>query len=121
MDKKVTYYYTPQRTPEEQKAWEEHVAFLAKVLGNPIRIAILTFLAKHGQCYFGDISEILPIAKSTVSQHLRELKEARLIYGEIEGSHVCYCIDPDGWEEAWRFCTNFFAEYMPKKGRPRCC
>ncbi len=64
----------------------------AKAMGHPARIAILQFLAKRDTCYFGDIHEELPIAKATVSQHLKELKEAGLIQGEVEAPKVRYCI-----------------------------
>ena len=63
---------------------QEQLARFAKAMGHPARIAILSFLAKQDSCYFGDIHEELPIAKATVSQHLKELKDAGLIQGEIE-------------------------------------
>ena len=63
---------------------DERIARYAKAMGHPARMAILTFLAKQDSCFFGDIHEELPIAKATVSQHLKELKEAGLIQGEIE-------------------------------------
>ena len=71
---------------------QEQVARFAKAMGHPARIAILQFLAKQTQCYFGDIHEELPIAKATVSQHLKELKDAGLIQGEVETPKVKYCI-----------------------------
>ena len=69
-------------------AEDMQIARFAKALGHPARIAILHFLAAQEQCYFGDIHEELPIAKATVSQHLKELKEAGLIHGEIETPKV---------------------------------
>ncbi|MBR3896293.1 MAG: winged helix-turn-helix transcriptional regulator, partial [Bacteroidaceae bacterium] len=74
---------------------QEQVARFAKAMGHPARIAILQFLAKQTQCYFGDIHEELPIAKATVSQHLKELKDAGLIQGEVETPKVKYCINRD--------------------------
>ena len=69
---------------KDYKEKQEKIARFAKALGHPARIAILDFLAKRDTCYFGDINEELPIAKATVSQHLKELKDAGLIQGEIE-------------------------------------
>ena len=74
---------------------QEQLARFAKAMGHPARIAILQFLAKQETCYFGDIHEELPIAKATVSQHLKELKDAGLIQGEVEPPKVKYCII--GW------------------------
>ena len=73
---------------------QEHIARIAKAMGHPARIAILEFLAKQTQCYFGDIHEELPIAKATVSQHLKELKDAGLIQGEIEIPKVKSSLKP---------------------------
>ena len=74
---------------------QEQLARFAKAMGHPARIAILQFLAKQETCYFGDINEELPIAKATVSQHLKELKESGLIQGEVEAPKVKYCINRD--------------------------
>ena len=79
---------------------QEQLARFAKAMGHPARIAILSFLAKQDSCYFGDIHEELPIAKATVSQHLKELKDAGLIQGEIEAPKVRYCINRENWEFA---------------------
>lgn len=76
---------------------QEQLARFAKAMGHPARIAILQFLAKQETCYFGDIHEELPIAKATVSQHLKELKDAGLIQGEVEAPKVKYCINRDNW------------------------
>ena len=67
-------------------------AQIAKALGHPVRVYIVNFLSKQSCCYSGDISEILPIAKSTLSQHLSELKKAGLIQGEIETPKIKYCL-----------------------------
>ena len=69
---------------------QERIARYAKAMGHPARMAILQFLAGRETCFFGDIHEELPIAKATVSQHLKELKEAGLIQGEIEAPKVEY-------------------------------
>ena len=72
---------------------QNNIATLAKALGHPARIAILEYLLKVNTCICGDIVNELPLAQPTVSQHLKELKNAGLIKGEIEGNSVCYCID----------------------------
>ncbi|MEE4116478.1 MAG: metalloregulator ArsR/SmtB family transcription factor [Marinilabiliaceae bacterium] len=76
------------------------MARFAKALGHPIRIYILELLSRQSCCYSGDLSEELPIAKSTLSQHLKELKEAGLIQGEIEAPRIKYCLNRDNWIEA---------------------
>ena len=79
---------------------QERLARFAKAMGHPARMAILQFLASQESCFFGDIHEVLPIAKATVSQHLKELKEAGLIQGEIETPKVKYCLNKENWEIA---------------------
>ena len=86
----------------------ETLARFAKALGHPARLAIMKFLAKQKTCYFGDIHEELPIAQSTVSQHLKELKDAGLIQGEIETPKVKYCIVRENWEYASELFAEFF-------------
>lgn len=86
----------------------ETLARFAKALGHPARIAIMKFLAKQETCYFGDIHEELPIAQATVSQHLKELKDAGLIQGEIETPKVKYCIVRENWEYARELFAEFF-------------
>ena len=76
---------------------ENELAEFAKALGHPARIAILQELARRNTCVCGEIVEVLPLAQSTVCQHLKELKEAGLIQGTVEGVKSCYCID---WENA---------------------
>ena len=98
---------------------QEQVARFAKAMGHPARIAILQFLAKQSTCYFGDIHEELPIAKATVSQHLKELKEAGLIQGEIEIPRVKYCLNPKNWKLARELFDEFFGECACKK--EGCC
>src|SRR5690554_1857264 len=76
------------------------ISRLAKVLAHPVRIAILQLLANQNCCYHGDMSEIIPVAKSTLSQHLNELKEAGLIQGEFTPPTIKYCINKENWENA---------------------
>lgn len=87
---------------------QERIARFAKAMGHPTRIAILQFLAKQSTCYFGDIHEELPIAKATVSQHLKELKDAGLIQGEVETPKVKYCINRENWLLAKELFGEFF-------------
>lgn len=93
---------------------QERLARFAKALSHPARIAILQFLAKQEQCYFGDIHEELPIAKATVSQHLSELKNAGLIQGTIEMPKVKYCINRDNWMLANMLFKEFFNQETRK-------
>jgi DNA-binding transcriptional ArsR family regulator len=79
---------------------ENQLAKYAKALAHPARVAILNLLAKKQACVCGDIVDELPLSQSTVSQHLKELKEAGLIKGDIEGAKVCYCIDEKEWKAA---------------------
>ncbi|MFC2107768.1 ArsR/SmtB family transcription factor [Bacteroidota bacterium] len=79
---------------------QERLARYAKAMGHPIRVYILELLSKQSCCYSGDLSEDLPIAKSTLSQHLKELKDAGLIQGQTESPKIKYCINHDNWEEA---------------------
>lgn len=101
---------------------EEQIARFAKAMGHPARMAILRFLASQQSCFFGEIHEVLPIAKATVSQHLKELKEAGLIQGEIEAPKVRYCINRSNWLLARDLFAEFFREGHTD-GRPHdsCC
>ena len=78
---------------------EKRIAALAKALGHPARVAILKYLLKKNACVCGDLVDVLPLAQSTVSQHLKELKKVGILQGEIEGTSTCYCIDPKIWME----------------------
>jgi len=75
-------------------------ARFAKAMGHPIRMYILELLSKQDCCYSGDLSEVLPIAKSTLSQHLKELKAAGLIQGEIRAPKIKYCLNQENWKDA---------------------
>lgn len=77
-------------------AADDGLAELAKAVGHPVRAGIVRLLAGQDTCMYGDLSERLPLAKSTVSQHLKILREAGLVRVETDGQRVCYCIDPAG-------------------------
>ena len=83
------------------------LARFAKALGHPIRLYVLELLSKQSCCYSGDLSEILPIAKSTLSQHLKELKEAGLIQGETEAPKIKYCLNRENWQLAQELFKKF--------------
>lgn len=93
----------------------EQLARFAKALGHPARITIMEFLASQDSCFFGDIHDELPIAKATVSQHLKELKDAGLIQGEIEPPKVRYCINKENWALSKKLFGTFFACCINKK------
>ncbi|MES2642331.1 MAG: metalloregulator ArsR/SmtB family transcription factor [Myxococcota bacterium] len=84
----------PDLRPIEGPAADEELAALAKALGHPARVQIVRLLVRRTACVCGDIVDELPLAQSTVSQHLKVLKEAELIRGEVDGPRVCYCIEP---------------------------
>lgn len=77
---------------------DEVLARFAKALGHPARVKILRFLMERDECMAGAIADVLPLAQSTVSQHLKVLREAGLIQGEVDGPRICYCADPAGIE-----------------------
>ena len=79
---------------------QKTMARYAKAMGHPIRMYVLELLSKQSCCYSGDLTEVLPIAKSTLSQHLKELKNAGLIQGEIEGPKIKYCLNQENWKVA---------------------
>lgn len=87
-------------TKEVISEQQKRLARYAKAMGHPIRLYVLEILSKESCCYSGDLTEILPIAKSTLSQHLKELKDAGLIQGEIEAPKIKYCVNTENWEEA---------------------
>ena len=89
---------------------EEKLAAYAKALSHPARIFILNFLSSQSACFAGDLSERLPIAASTVSQHLKALKEAGLIKGTFNPPTIQYCINQENWAEAKSLLQFFFAE-----------
>jgi ArsR family transcriptional regulator len=73
---------------------DRELATLARALGHPARVAILRLLTECGECMCGSIVDRLPLSQATVSQHLKVLKEAGLVQGEVEGPRVCYCVQP---------------------------
>jgi len=85
----------PEEVPGGAEA-DETLAILAKALGHPVRAGIVRLLARQDRCMYGDLADQLPLAKSTVSQHLKALTEAGLVRGEVEGPRACYCINPAG-------------------------
>jgi len=87
---------------------QKALARYSKALSHPARIAIMEILSEQSCCYSGDIAQDLPIARSTLSQHLSELKEAGLIQGEFNPPKIKYCIRKEGWEEAKRMMGEFF-------------
>src|SRR6187549_1196167 len=91
---------------EEFTVKDNKIAAYAKALAHPARVAIIHMLLKKQTCQCGDIVEELPLSQSTVSQHLKELKNAGLIKGEIEGVKTCYCIDIKEWENARLYLGN---------------
>lgn len=97
---------------------QNDLANMAKALAHPARIAILQELVKLNACVCGDLVTELGLAQPTISQHLKELKNAGLIQGTIEGTSVCYCINPKVWNEYRRILSAFFVEVNLKKD---CC
>jgi DNA-binding transcriptional ArsR family regulator len=87
---------------------EMSIAKYAKALSHPARVAIVNLLLKKQACVCGDIVDELPLSQSTVSQHLKELKEVGLIKGDIEGASVCYCIDEKAWNTAKKQLNQLF-------------
>ena len=95
---------------------ELQLAHFIKAMSHPNRIAILKFLASQNCCFFGDIHEVLPIAKSTVSRHLTLLKESGLIQGEIFPPKVKYCINSENWELAKSLINELMSSYNHREG-----
>jgi len=86
----------------------EVLAKYAKALGHPTRIAILKHLENQSCCFTGDLVDVLPLAQSTISQHLKELKNAGLIQGELKPPKIKYCINRDNWKRAKQIFADFF-------------
>ena len=94
------------------------IAKITKALGHPARVAIVEHLAKIDECICGKIVEILPLAQPTVSQHLKELKNAGIIKGEVEGNSICYCID----KKTVEIITHYFSNLLKNAGKQeKCC
>ena len=92
----------------------EQTARFAKALAHPVRLAILKYLSNQSYCYTGDLLSVIPLAQSTISQHLKELKDAGLIIGEIETPKVKYCIDKGNWNIAKKLFKKLFEEDFSK-------
>lgn len=104
-------YFTNKRVKEEVISKDQKVlARYAKAMSHPIRMYVLELLSKQSCCYSGDLTEVLPIAKSTLSQHLKELKEAGLIQGEIEAPKIKYCLNQENWKQAKSLFERFLAK-----------
>lgn len=97
---------------EEFSKKEQELADFAKAIAHPARIAILKVLAQKNECICGEIVEVLPLAQSTVSQHLRELKQAGLINGSVDGPRSCYCIN---WKAFEKFNAEFSSLFQSMK------
>jgi len=95
------------------------IATILKAFGHPARVAILEYLMKVDTCICGDIVNELPLAQPTVSQHLKELKNAGLIKGSIEGNTICYCIDEKSINKLQNYFANISAKLTKKKDN--CC
>ena len=98
-------------------AEQNQIATVAKALGHPARIAIIEHLLKVNACICNDIVDELPLAQSTVSQHLKELKNAGLIKGDIEGKSICYCID----EKTFNVLKEYFSRIIFTVTNQKCC
>lgn len=96
---------------------QNQIAIIAKALGHPARIAIIEYLMKVNECICGDIVNELPLAQPTVSQHLKELKNAGIIKGSIEGNAVCYCIN----EKTIEILNSYFATIIQTVSTTKCC
>jgi DNA-binding transcriptional ArsR family regulator len=97
---------------------QNKLASMMKALAHPARIAIIQHLIKSKTCICGDIVEELGLAQATISQHLKELKNAGLIKGTIGGTSVCYCVDGTVWDQYKSVFEAFFVTYVNKD---ECC
>ncbi len=103
---------------------QNELANIAKALGHPARIAILQYLVKTNACICNDLVGELGLAQPTISQHLKELKQMGLIQGSIEGTSVCYCIDPKVWDKYKKLFSEFFVDIKVVSNAgcgPECC
>ncbi|MES2619667.1 MAG: metalloregulator ArsR/SmtB family transcription factor [Bacteroidota bacterium] len=100
---------------------EVELAEFAKALSHPARVAILKILAEKDECICGEIVEVLPLAQSTVSQHLKELMNAGLICGSIDGTKSCYCINWKVFEKFEKTFQKFFHKTKSFEEKRNCC
>jgi ArsR family transcriptional regulator len=98
---------------------QNEIAILIKAIAHPARVAIIDYLIKAHACICGDIVNELPLAQPTVSQHLKELKNAGIIKGNIEGNSICYCIDEKVFFKLQSYFTGISRKLEKKKGN--CC
>jgi ArsR family transcriptional regulator len=106
---KFVRYITNIVKKEEVLTMDQKIlARFAKAMGHPIRMYVLELLSKQTCCYSGDLTEVLPIAKSTLSQHLKELKDAGLIQGETEAPKIKYCLNQENWKLAQQLFDRLF-------------
>ncbi len=89
---------------------QNQMANYAKAFAHPARIAILQQIIKNKSCIVGSLADELPLSQSTISQHLKELKNSGIIKGEIEGPSVCYCIHKENWEKARNILETLFSQ-----------
>lgn len=89
---------------------QNQLASYAKAFAHPARIAILQQIVKNKTCIVGSLADILPLSQSTISQHLKELKNVGIIKGEIEGPSICYCIHEENWNKARNMLSKLFSE-----------
>jgi DNA-binding transcriptional ArsR family regulator len=94
---------------------KRHLSELAKTMAHPARLAILEYLAQCKTCISGDISNEIPLSRTTVSQHLKELKKAGLIQGEIEGLKIHYCLNTDNIKQIKELFDNFFEQLISQE------
>lgn len=106
-DLKISFYTEQQ----------EQLANMAKALGHPARVAIVDYLLKVNACICGDIVDELPLAQSTISQHLKVLKEAGIIKGSIEGNAICYCLD----EKIIQIIQHYLSNIISTINQQNCC
>lgn len=101
------------------QADQQEIALIAKALSHPARVAIIQFLAEKNVCISGDITNELPLSRTTVSQHLQELKELGIIQGEVSGQNVCYCLNKEVVERIKSLFDTLFHQLLNKK--EGCC
>lgn len=99
---------------------QNELATLLKAMAHPARIAIIEFLLKNEKCICGDIVDELPLAQATISQHLKELKNANLIKGTIEGTAICYCLNQEVFSELNNK-INLITNQLITKNNNQCC
>jgi DNA-binding transcriptional ArsR family regulator len=100
------------------KKRQNRVATLAKAFDHPARVAILEYILAHQTCICNDLVDVLPLSQSTITQHLKELKQIGIIKGEVDGPKVNYCIDDKVWEEARDMFVTIFSKHVKKND---CC